>query len=205
VGSGYSLCAGATWSIPYGYGNYPSTAVSSSATSLAAGDQHTCAVVSGGVRCWGYNDYGQVGQPTTSGLGTPSCSSASTFNSPTWAISPDSGATQVVAGGNHSCALFSTGLVKCWGANGSGQLGYTGSNSSSPVTIDGLYAVRQLAAGSSYAFHTCATIGNNTDGETEMMRCWGQNYNSHLDNYRQLSLSPYTPPNAINPTVMTAY
>ncbi len=29
----------------------------------------------------------------------------------------------VVTSGNHTCALFTTGLLKCWGLNDSGQLG----------------------------------------------------------------------------------
>jgi alpha-tubulin suppressor-like RCC1 family protein len=30
----------------------------------------------------------------------------------------------VTTGGNHSCALLSTGQARCWGYNGYGQLGY---------------------------------------------------------------------------------
>ena len=40
---------------------------------------------------------------------------------------PSSAAPQVVSvvtGLHHSCALLKDGLVKCWGENGSGQLGY---------------------------------------------------------------------------------
>jgi hypothetical protein len=117
-------------------------------------------------------------------------------------FSAGSGATQVVAGQSHTCALVA-GQVRCWGSNDYGQLGTIGGNSSTPVT--GVFAVRQLATGSNYTYHTCAIVGNSTDGEAEMMRCWGQNSNSHLTNYRSTSLGPYTPPNALNPTVMTAY
>lgn len=33
-------------------------------------------------------------------------------------------AVAVAVGGNHSCALLTTGRARCWGHNSSGQLGY---------------------------------------------------------------------------------
>ena len=35
----------------------------------AAGFYHTCAVVNGSVRCWGFNDYGQLGYGNTTNIG----------------------------------------------------------------------------------------------------------------------------------------
>ncbi len=37
-----------------------------SATTITLGGLHTCAIVAGGgVKCWGYNDYGQLGIGST--------------------------------------------------------------------------------------------------------------------------------------------
>ena len=91
---------------------------------IAAGGAHSCALLdTGNVRCWGDNNYGQLGYGHTDTIGddeTPlSAGDVQIVSS-----SSLSKVIQIAAGSSHSCALLDDGRVRCWGANYSGQLGY---------------------------------------------------------------------------------
>lgn len=134
-------------------------------TSITAGSSHTCVLVTdGSVKCWGYNGSGQLGDGTTTAR-----------NQPLRVANLGGPAAAVSAGGNHTCALLASGVVRCWGANYSSQLG-TGSNSPgvylTPVTANvGSGTVMQVAVGGS---HTCVLL------DTGGVRCWGSNGNGEL-------------------------
>lgn len=86
--------------------------ITGGATKVAAGFDHTCAIVNGGVQCWGANDYGQLGHGSTTYVS----------NSPVTVTDLTSGVTEIAAGYKYTCAIQS-GKVYCWGANDHGQLG----------------------------------------------------------------------------------
>ncbi len=138
---------------------------------LAAGENHTCALISGGtVKCWGDNQFKQLGNGTASFSATPVAAGGSL-----------AGVSAIAAGENHTCALVS-GAVKCWGKDDHSQLGdgLTVDNST-PQTVAGVTAVA-IAAGEG---HTCALLGDAT------VRCWGWNNNGQLGNASNLdSLTP---------------
>ncbi len=135
------------------------------ATQLVSGDYHSCLLRDSAVKCWGYNEYGQLGDGTNSYSNVPVD------------VSGLSGVTALVAGSNHTCALLSDGGMKCWGQNESGQLGDgTTTDSFLPVSVVGTGGTGTLAgvSGMSAGGHfTCALISTG-------VKCWGANSDDTL-------------------------
>ena len=133
------------------------------ATHIAAGSSHTCAILSDkSVKCWGSNSSGQTGGRTSSSSRTISGTAGNPLSGQT--------ATHIAAGDSHTCAILSDKSVKCWGSNSSGQTG--GRTSSSSRTISGTagnplsgQTATHIAAGSS---HTCAILSDKS------VKCWGR-------------------------------
>jgi alpha-tubulin suppressor-like RCC1 family protein len=126
------------------------------AVTITAGIGHTCALTDkGSVMCWGRNNYGQLGNGSTSNSTTPV--NVVNFTEPVISIS---------AGNNYTCALTVDGVIKCWGENRTGQLGYdTATYYSTPKEVIGLGGkASKIATGS---LHTCALLVSDT------IKCWG--------------------------------
>ena len=89
------------------------------ATAVAVGEKHTCAIIAKVVKCWGSDSDGQIGDDTQTTGHQGADPDADVFlPKNTIAIA---GATKILSGANHSCALSGTSL-KCWGRNVEGQL-----------------------------------------------------------------------------------
>ncbi|MCI0859947.1 MAG: RCC1 repeat-containing protein, partial [Chloroflexi bacterium] len=81
--------------------------LTSGAISVGAGSNHTCAVTAtGGVRCWGNNSDGQLGDGTTTDR-----------RAPVDVVGLAEGVISVAVGTNYSCAVTVTGSIQCWGVN----------------------------------------------------------------------------------------
>ncbi len=132
--------------------------------SIAAGDNHTCALTTTGtVHCWG-QILGNARVPTQ--IPTPEGSIAS----PKFVA--------VTSGVSHSCGLAEGGAAYCWGNNGSGQVGdgQTGVSAPAPKRVQssvdgGTLSLASLSAGDA---HSC---GLTTEGTS---LCWGGHANGAL-------------------------
>jgi alpha-tubulin suppressor-like RCC1 family protein len=134
--------------------------LSSGVFAITAGNNYTCAVlgdasIGGTVKCWGYNNSGQLGTGSTVNSSIPL--TVPDLNKVT-AISAKAG-----YGSGHTCVITS-GSVKCWGLNSSGQLGNNSTIVSfSPVQVSGISDATSLAVGLK---HTCAVTSAG-------LMCWG--------------------------------
>jgi len=134
---------------------------------VAGGDRHYCALLaSGEVRCWGLNNFGQLGLGSTiDRLDSP--------GETTQAVPLPEPALAITVGWVHSCVLLASHDVACWGWNGDGQLGAGDTEDlmdepgeqPSAVFLDGATATSIAAGGK----HTCAITS------TGAVRCWGDN------------------------------
>jgi alpha-tubulin suppressor-like RCC1 family protein len=126
---------------------------------LAAGDDHTCAVLKEGlVMCWGFNETGQLGDGTEQSR-----------NIPVQVRGLTGWIDGVAAGWGHTCALSGAGGVQCWGDNENGQLGGNASLkfSNSPMGVSGL--TKDVKALTAKGGHTCALLDSGS------VKCWGDN------------------------------
>ena len=168
-------CWGDNWTGQLGSGTWVNTSpavnvkgLTSGVTAITSGIMHSCALLSSGsVKCWGANNYGQLGDGTTSNRNEPAQVSGLT-----------SGVVSISGGYEHTCAVLTNGEAKCWGRNGYGELGdgtTTHKNVPTSVKVDG-QPISGIASISGGLRHTCAIT---TGGAA---KCWGYNALASLGN-----------------------
>lgn len=148
------------------------------ATRIAAGLNHTCAVMGGSTRCWGCNESGQIGDGTLMMRATP-----------TTVLDLTAGAVAELAAGDFfGCAVLTSGAVACWGSNTEGRLGapLATTFSDRALIVPGVTGAIGIAAGHG---HACALLSGGS------LVCWGQN-----DAGQTSAASPDpTPPTPVDP------
>jgi alpha-tubulin suppressor-like RCC1 family protein len=152
---------------------------------VSAGGLHTCGVTSEAqAYCWGYNNYGQLGDGTTTG---PELCLALGCSTRPVAVLGGLRFRQVSAGEDHTCGVTTDYRAYCWGLN-SGALGDgTMLYRTKPVAVAGGLHFRQVSAAHS---HTC---GVTTDNRAY---CWGYNGAGQLGNGMR-SIDPQLTPVAV--------
>lgn len=98
-------------------------------TSLDIGSSHTCGLTASGIGyCWGHDYFGQLG------AGALSAAPAYALASPT-AIAGGDRWRSLNTGWLHTCGVTTSGVGKCWGFDGSGQLGDNGNGAQNPMPM----------------------------------------------------------------------
>lgn len=125
------------------------------------GSGFSCGIHSSGLKCWGYNGFGQLGDGTAVDKYSPTL------------VSGGLNFQSVSLGMYHTCGVTTSGAVYCWGYNLYGQLGdSTTISRTTPTAVTGLSSgVARVFAG---AYHSCALLTNNS------LKCWGQNSSGQL-------------------------
>ncbi len=146
---------------------------------LSSLDSSTCVVTADrGVKCWGLNTSGQLGNVSPPHFATESSTPVD--------VAGLSSARQVVSGTAFNCALLTDGVAECWGLNTSGQLasGSVAATSRLPKPVSGLASITDLAVGTN---HTCAVLPDRT------VKCWGTNTAWQLGVGSSLPITTATP------------
>jgi alpha-tubulin suppressor-like RCC1 family protein len=167
-------------------------------STIAAGGFHTCVLLtSGGIDCWGYNYFGQLGDDTISDPET--CYPVEPCSRTPVEASGITDATAITAGGDHTCALLANGSIDCWGDNSYGQLGDGTKEyrSPTPVVVSGVTDATAITAGWD---NTCALLTGGT------VKCWGDDSNGQLGNGTKEngSATPVTVSGITNATAIAA-
>lgn len=146
------------------------------AKDISGGLSSTCAILDNDrIKCWGDNDYGQLGYGDTTWRGWGAGQMGD--NLPTVDLGPGRTAKSVQSMWFSTCAILDNDSLKCWGFNDRGELGQgdtarRGDNPNemgaalAPIGLGAGRSVKSLARG---VTHNCALLDNG------QVKCWGHN------------------------------
>lgn len=141
---------------------------------VATGYKHSCALLNDGtVKCWGYNEQGQLGLGDTADRGDQPGEMG--VELPPVLLGTNAQVAEITAGREFSCARLRGGAIKCWGSSTNGELGLGDAQTRGDgpgemgdalpsVDLGHVPPAIQLSAGS---HHTCALLASG------QVKCWG--------------------------------
>ena len=150
---------------------------------IVMGEDHTCAVTPDShLWCWGWNNYGQIGNPSA-GMETLL---------PLEVLTPTSSPIANVAGVNasvsHTCAWKTNGDLACWGRGEGGRLGVGGGDQPAPVDVP----LPNVQLATSAYRHTCALVAGGT------LSCFGYDTSGELGDAMPMA-NQYAPVSVLGP------
>lgn len=145
------------------------------AQQVAAGTDHTCALLGGGgVLCFGRDNVGQLATPAVNvSIGDDEDPATST------PVALSEVAVMIAGRFNHTCVAYDTEEIQCWGDGGSGRLGYGNTDAVGDNEDVLLVAAIDPIGSEPTTFgmgqaHTCVRVG------TTQIYCWGEGNNGRL-------------------------
>jgi alpha-tubulin suppressor-like RCC1 family protein len=149
---------------------------SSSWAKVFAGIDSICAIqTDGSLWCWGSNDYGELGDGTTTGQPVPEL------------VSPGTRWASVSISYHSVCGIQTDGSLWCWGENDHGELG--------DGTTAEQHLPERIGASTSWASVTCGlafACGTQVDGS---LWCWGDDCVGELGDGVSCACFPTEPTN----------
>jgi hypothetical protein len=139
---------------------------------LAVTNGYRCVARGGRVWCWGADNMGQAGGGAASSAGVPEPREVPNL----------AGVVELAASDEHACARLASGRVKCWGANGAGEVGSASAPAGtctlvnfdagpsdapcqpSPTEVPGVEGAVQLSLGDA---RSCTRLSGGA------IKCWG--------------------------------
>jgi alpha-tubulin suppressor-like RCC1 family protein len=165
-------------------------ALGGKAIQIAVGQEHSCALLeTGAVRCWGSDAAGQLGYANTRSIGDDELPESAGD------VNVGGRVVQIAAGYQQTCAVLDTGMLRCWGNNSVGQLGYAHQDNigddEAPAragNIDVGGPVEQVAVGQ--GSFVCALLRGGK------VRCWGAGNVGQLGHGDTKTIGDDEPPSA---------
>jgi cysteine-rich repeat protein len=168
-------------------------ALGGNATAIAVAGSTACATLTDGtVRCWGSNAGAILGVGATVDLSTSTPVQTAAMYSG-W-VSLGATATAIDVGSSTACALLTGGSIRCWGSNGSGQLGTGMSTQFSRTMVPSAYSAVLLPSGKTAtsisvgAGTVCTRLSDST------AQCWGDNSAGQIGNGTTASVGAFSSP-----------
>jgi alpha-tubulin suppressor-like RCC1 family protein len=136
---------------------------------IAAGGNVTCAILQdNSLRCWGQNNFGQLGLGHTNDIGDDEIPTDTLAR-----VNLGDDVLLVATGGNHTCAILPGNHGRCWGRNGLAQLGLgileNIGDDELPTKPDPIVFSEQVTSLVVGATRTCALLSEPSES------CWGDN------------------------------
>ena len=149
---------------------------------VVVGANHACAIFNHGkMKCWGRNDFGQLGLVDDYSRGDKEDMMGSHL--PWVNLGSSTGQIlKVSLGFRSTCALFETGKIKCWGENDQGQLGCESDANLAIMNVPNPDALPYVKLGTNIKVKDLAMSASTVciltlEGK---VKCWGSNDDGHL-------------------------